>query len=142
MITDKIKNRNIYNYLSMMAKAHKSSEYKYRNWSQYYKYDKKHCFSVQEHNWRDETAYRFDLYDIDFTYKDNFWVPNGNHERIHISLNIEKDFSKLNITECMVKDGSGLVSFFNRLDNFMDGYEENESFLEEILTRKSKGYDE
>jgi hypothetical protein len=133
MIQDKEKVEKIYNYLSNLAKAHRSSANKYNGWTLYSKNDKKLGFSVQEYNW-DNKKYNFNLYDVDFKYATFF--GERNLERISIQININCDFSKLEIKECTIKDGADLVEFFRKLDEFVNYFEAQEFRLEKLLLSK------
>lgn len=133
MIQDKEKIEKIYNYLSNLAKAHKSSDNKNHGWTLYNKNDKKLGFSVQEYNW-DNEKYNFDLYDVDFKYATFF--GERNLERIYIQININCDFSKIEIKECTIKDGADLVEFFRKLDVFVEKYCDIKNKLEQLLLSK------
>ena len=133
MIQDKEKVEKIYNYLSNLAKAHKSSNNKHNGWTLYNKNDKKLGFSVQEYNW-DNKKYNFNLYDVDFKYA-TFWGERD-LERISIQIDINCDFSGLEIRECTVKYGADLVEFFRRLDKFVERYSDVENKLEQLLLSK------
>ena len=133
MIQDKEKVEKIYNYLSDLAKAHKSSVNKNHGWTLYNKNDKKLGFSVQEYNW-DNKKYNFNLYDVDFKYA-TFWGERD-LERISIQIDINCDFSGLEIKKCQVKDSADLVDFFRRLDKFVERYSDVENKLEQLLLSK------
>ena len=133
MIQGKEKVEKIYNYLSNLAKAHKSSVNKNHGWTLYNKNDKKLGFSVQEYNW-DNKKYNFNLYDVDFKYA-TFWGERD-LERISIQIDINCDFSGLEIRECTVKYGADLVEFFRKLDKFVNCFEAQEFKLEQLLLSK------
>ena len=133
MIQDKEKVEKIYSYLSNLGKAHKSPVNKNHGWTLYNKNDKKLGFSVQEYNW-DNKKYNFNLYDVDFKYA-TFWGERD-LERIFIQININCDFSELEIKECQVKDGADLVEFFRKLDEFVNYFEAQEFRLEQLLLSK------
>ena len=133
MIQDKEKIEKFYNYLSNLAKAHKSSNNKYNGWTLYNKNDKKLGFSVQKYNWGNK-KYNFNLYDVDFKYATFF--GERDLERIFIQININCDFSELEIKECQVKDGADLVEFFRKLDEFVKKYCDIENKLEQLLLSK------
>ena len=87
MIQDKEKVKKIYNYLSNLNKAHKSSNNKHNGWTLYNKNDKKLGFSVQKYSdsYSDiDRVYRtrFYLYDVNFNYKSGFLSSENNYKRI------------------------------------------------------------
>ena len=135
MIQDKEKVEKIYNYLSDLAKAHKSSVNKNNGWTLYNKNDKKLGFSVQEYNW-DNKRYNFNLYDVDFKYA-TFWGERD-LERISIQIDINCDFSGLEIKKCQVKDGSDLGYFFKRLDKMLEKFSDQAQLLTDILMEKGE----
>lgn len=137
MIKDKEKVEKIYNYLANLAKAHDSSSNKYHGWTLYNKNNKKFGFSVQHYTWKDNTYHNFYLHDVDFNFCKLF--GERNLKRIIIRINIEKDFSELEIKECVVKDGAELFGFFQKLDKFVESYYSLEVYLEQILLGKIKG---
>ena len=114
MIKDKGKVENIYNYLANLAKAHKSSANKHYGWTQFNKKDKNKGFSVQHYFRYDESCKNmtFELYEVDFNYKTGFFSNEENYKRIYIKIRVAKDFSELEIKECLVKDGAELFGFF------------------------------
>lgn len=136
MIQDKEKVEKIYNYLSGLAAAHKSSSDKYNGWTLYDKNNKKLRFSVQQYNW-DNIKYNFDLVDVDFKHIKYF--GENKLERIRIRVDIQCDFSKLEIKECMVREGSDLFGFFKKLDKVLENYSGYETLLTQILLLKVEG---
>ena len=54
----------------------------------------------------------------------------------HINIRIAKDFSELEVKECRVKDDANLISFFRKLDEFVNYFEAQEFRLEQLLLRK------
>lgn len=138
MIYDKEKVEKIYNYLSDLAKAHKSSANKYNGWTLYNKNDKKLGFRAQLFYKYDSCCKNMEveLYDVDFNQKTNFWTGNSEYKRIYVSIRISKDFSELEVKEFMLKDGAELISFFRKLDEFVNNFEAQEFKLEQLLLRK------
>ena len=82
----------------------------------------------------DNKRYNFNLYDVDFKYA-TFWGERD-LERISIQININCDFSKLEVKECQIKDGAELISFFRKLDEFVEKYCDIENKLEQLLLSK------
>lgn len=136
MIQDKQKVEKIYNYLSALATAHKSSNNKYNGWTLYDKNNKKLRFSVQQYNW-DNIKYNFDLVDVDFKHIKYF--GENKLERIRIRVDIQCDFSKLEIKECVVRENADLIGFFKKLDKVLENYNGYETLLTQILLSKVEG---
>ena len=141
MIQDKEKVEKIYNYLSNLDKAHKSSANKYNGWTLYNKNDKKLGFSVQKYSdsYSDiDRVYRtrFYLYDVNFNYKSGFLSSENNYERIYIDITVSENCSGLEINQCQIKDGANLISFFSKLDEFVNSFEAREFILEKLLLSK------
>jgi len=135
MIQDKQKVEKIYNYLSSLANAHKSSKYKYCGWSLYDKNNKKLGFSVQKTSPGRSGEYCFYLYDVDFNYN-KFFSQDRNMERIYLIIYVDIKYEKLSINTCKVKEDSNLVEFFTKLDKVLDGYIDVENLLTQILLSK------
>jgi len=138
MDRDKIK--KIYSYLSSLAKTHNSTNSKYNGYSLYDNYNKKKGFSVQEYNWEGNEYIKFYLVDVDFNY--SRWYSDRSHERIKITIHIDKGMNDLNIKEVMVKDGADIAYFFRKLDNCLEDYISDENKLLEILNKKGNLKDE
>lgn len=138
MIQDKEKVKKIYNYLANLAQAHKSSSHKHYGWSLYNKKDKKRGFSVRHYFQYDNSCKNtsFELYDIDFNYKSGFFSDSDNYKRIYINIRISKDFSELEIEECLTEDEANLVEFFKKLDKMLENYKDVEATLTQILLSK------
>ena len=138
MIYGKEKVEKIYNYLSSLANAHKSSKHKYCGWSLYDKRDKKKGFFVQSYKWDKDDFYKFYLVDVDFNY-DKFFSQDRNMERIYIDIRINSYLNELEIKQVTVKGDANLVEFFTKLDNVLDGYTDVENLLTQILLSKVEG---
>jgi len=136
MIQNKEKIKKIYDYLSTLSTVHASSNSKNYGWSLYNESNKKLGFSVEKYEYDDE-SYNIELVDVDFNHS-NFWPREVDIKRIVIRINILRDFSRLKIVKCKVKDDACLVTFFKNLDDALEKLTDNTQLLTDILLKKGE----